>query len=249
MRLQGKIYWLVGASDGIGAALALQLSAAGAVLILSARNEAALQSVAARLTGPSRVLPLDLRDATAIEAAVKTAGRIDGLIYCAGAYKPMRADDWDVTAATEMIDVNFLAAARFLGAAMPGFVAQDQGHIVLIGSLAGFMGLPGSIGYAASKAGLMQLGEAMQMDLRGRPIQVQIINPGFVKTRLTDKNDFAMPFLMSPEDAARRVMKAMRSGRLVTSFPLVFSLVFRLGRLLPPRLRVAIFAARDATRD
>ena len=94
----------------------------------------------------------------------------------------------------------------------------------------------------------MQLGEAMQMDLRGRPIQVQIINPGFVKTRLTDKNDFAMPFLMSPEDAARRVLKAMRSGRLVTSFPLVFSLVFRLGRLLPPRLRVAIFASRDATR-
>lgn len=241
-RLRGKTYWLIGASAGIGASLALALSKAGAVLILSARNAEGLSALLRQLPGSARTLPFDLRDPTACADAARSAGDIDGIIYCAGAYKPMRAQDWDMTATDEMIDVNFVAATRILGAVVPRFVAQNQGHIVLVGSLAGYMGLPGSIGYAASKGALMQLGEAMQMDFQGSGVLVQIVNPGFVKTRLTEKNDFAMPFIMSPDAAAERIVRAMTSKRLVTSFPTGFSLVFRLGRLLPPWLRLRLFA-------
>ncbi|MDE4173398.1 SDR family NAD(P)-dependent oxidoreductase [Phaeobacter sp. PT47_59] len=232
---QGRRWWIVGASEGLGYALAEALDEAGARLILSARNAARLDVLASRLRDATS-LPLDVTDADSLSQAMATLGPLDGLIYCAGAYDPLAARDWQPEAVETMCQVNFMGAMRVLGQIVPQFCQRDSGHIVLIGSLAGHTGLPGAIGYGASKAALMHLGENLQADLRGTGVRVQVINPGFIRTRLTDKNKFRMPQIMEPEEAARRCLQAMRSGRFSTSFPAPFSWVFTLGRVLPRRL-------------
>ena len=122
-----------------------------------------------------------------------------------------------------MIDINFTGAVRVLAAVVPRFVESGKGHIVIIGSLSGFRGLSGALGYGASKAGIMHLAENIHADLYSSGVKVQLINPGFIKTRLTDKNDFKMPFIMSAEEAAKNVINAMLSDRFQTNFPRIFS--------------------------
>ena len=232
---EGQTWWIVGASEGLGRALAEALDEAGARLILSARNATRLDVLAARLTD-AKSLPLDVTDAGSVATATQTLGSIDGVIYCAGAYDPLTAQNWQPEAVEAMCEVNFMGAMRVLGRIVPEFCKRDRGQIVLIGSLAGFTGLPGAIGYGASKAALMHLGENLQADLRGTGVQVQVINPGFIRTRLTDKNQFKMPQILEPREAAQHCVHAMRRRRFSTSFPAPFSWVFTLGRLLPRRL-------------
>ena len=231
----GRTYWLIGASEGLGRALAGLLAAEGAHMILSARNPERLETLAATLPD-ARALPMDVTDSASVRAAVARLGDIDGVIYCAGAYEPMTAQDWNVDQALKVSEVNFTGALRSLGHVVPQMAERGSGHIVLIGSLAGFRGLPGAIGYSASKGALMQLAENLYMDLRGTGVKVQQINPGFIKTRLTEKNSFDMPFILSPEDAAARTLKAMKSRRFATSFPWPMATFFRLGSVLPIRL-------------
>lgn len=230
-----RTWWIVGASDGLGAALARALDAAGARTVLSARSVDKLDRVAAGLTGAT-VLPMDVTDAASVSAGVHKAGAVDGVIYCVGLYDPMSARDWHPERAVKMAEANFTGALRLLGHVTPAMLRQGHGRIVLIGSLAGFTGLPGAIGYGASKAALMHLAENMRADLSGSGVQVQRVNPGFIRTRLTDKNEFRMPQIMEPNQAAARVMAAIRSGRFSTSFPRPFSWLFTLGRCLPFQL-------------
>lgn len=232
MTLTGKTYWLVGASEGLGRALAQQMAGAGARLILSARSVDRLESLAADLPG-SRVVALDVTDPDSVAAALDAVGSVDGVIYNAGTYDPMATMEWDSDAALLMCDVNFIGAMRVLGGIVPQFVAAGQGDITLVGSLAGYRGLPKSIGYGASKAALVSLAETMRYDLRGSGVTVRLVNPGFIKTRLTEKNDFKMPMLMTPEQAADRVFKALQKRRFRTDFPAPFSWAIRLFEYLP----------------
>lgn len=241
---QGKRYWLVGASEGLGRAVAHKLNAAGAEVIVSARSEDRLKSLVAELSGNASYVTVDVTDRAAVEAAAKQIGEIDGLIYLAGIYWPMKSDEWDNEKADLMAQVNYLGASRVVGAVIGGMIARGKGHIVLTGSLSGFRGLPGAIGYASSKAGLMALAESMQADLRTSPIDVQLVNPGFIKTRLTDKNDFKMPFIMTPEEAANEVFDHMNTDGFKKSFPLMFSWVFRGSQLLPDWLYFRLFGAK-----
>jgi len=140
--------------------------------------------------------------------------------------------------------VNFTGCARVIGAVLPGMVARGAGHVVITGSLSGFRGLPGSIGYSASKAGVMSLAESLYADLRASGVRVQVANPGFIRTRLTEKNDFSMPFLMEPEEAARAMFEHMNSDGFKASFPMVFSWLFRLSQFLPDWAYYRLFAPR-----
>jgi len=228
----GKSYWLIGASEGLGRALAKQLNAEGARLILSARNAERLESLRTELSN-ARVLPLDVKDTEAVRKASASIGELHGVIYNVGAYEPMRATDWDCDAAIAMADVNFTGALRVLGDVVPRFVNQGRGDITLVGSLAGYRGLPAAIGYGASKAALVSLAESMRFDLKGTGVTVRLVNPGFIKTRLTQKNSFRMPMLMTPEDAAQRVFKAMKLRRFRTDFPAPFSWLIRSVDVLP----------------
>jgi short-subunit dehydrogenase len=239
---QGKRYWLVGASDGLGAALARIMSRAGVELVLSARSEDRLRKLAAELPGPCSVQVMDVSDDDSVAAAALEVGEVDGVVYLAGVYWPMPATDWDAGKATAMADVNFTGLVRVMGAAVPPMVARDAGHLVITGSLSGFRGLPGAIGYAASKAGTMALAESMHADLRNTGVAVQLANPGFIRTRLTEKNDFAMPFIMEPDAAARIMFEHMTTDQFKVSFPTMFSLLFRAGQFLPDWIYYRLFA-------
>nr|ADI20134.1 dehydrogenases with different specificities (related to short-chain alcohol dehydrogenases) [uncultured alpha proteobacterium EB080_L06A09] len=241
MKLKGKKYWIIGASEGLGRELSIQLSNLGVKLIISARNETRLNKLSS-LT-KAKVLALDVLDIDAIKQASKSVGIIDGIIYVAGDYTPLNSTTWNVEEVDKMIAVNFTGAAKVLGFIVPKFLKQNNGHIVMIGSLSGFRGLPNAIGYGASKAAMMHLAENIKADLYKTPIKIQLINPGFIKTRLTEKNNFKMPFIMSVEDAAKRVIIAMNSNRFQTNFPLIFSLLFRASNLLPAFIYFWLFSS------
>lgn len=244
----GKRYWLVGASEGLGLALAQKLSRAGADLILSARSAARLAEAVATLPGQASAVPVDVADAASVRAAARSVGAIDGVVFLAGVYWPTTAQAWDADKVEAMCDINFTGCARIVGAVLPGMVARGSGHVVITGSLSGFRGLLGSIGYAASKAGTMALAESMYADLRGSGIAVQLANPGFIKTRLTEKNDFSMPFLMQPDEAAQYMFEHMLTDRFKISFPTVFSWVFRLSQFLPDWVYYRLFAPKPSAR-
>lgn len=240
----GKRYWLVGASEGLGRALARQMSAAGVDLVLSARTEARLTELAASLPRNAQVVAMDVSDPASVAAAAAEAGEVDGVVYLAGLYWPMAAREWDAARVEAMCDVNLTGCARVLGQVLPGMIARDRGHVVITGSLAGFRGLPGSVGYAASKAGCMMLAESLHADLRGTGVLVQQVNPGFIKTRLTAQNGFDMPFIMEAEAAAREMFEHMGSDAFKKSFPAGFSLLFRLGQMLPDWAWYPLFPRR-----
>ncbi len=241
---QGKRYWLVGASEGLGREVAFCLSRAEAEVIVSARSEDRLKELVEELPGKASYITVDVADRDAVEKAAAEAGELDGVVYLAGVYWPMKASEWDNEKADLMGEINYLGGSRVVGAVIGGMIERGHGHIVLTGSLSGFRGLPGAIGYSASKAGLMALAESMQADLRTSDIKVQVINPGFIKTRLTDKNDFTMPFIMEPEDAAKEFFDHMNTDTFKKSFPLVFSWVFRLSQLMPDWMYYRLFGSK-----
>ncbi|MGP6088459.1 SDR family NAD(P)-dependent oxidoreductase [Antarctobacter jejuensis] len=239
---RGKKYWLVGASEGLGEALARRLSAEGVELILSARSEDKLKALAEALPGPAQVEPVDVTDAEALEAVASRIGAFDGVIQVAGVYWPFGAQDWDADKANTMADVNFTGAMRLAGVVVPRFVARGQGHFVLTGSLSGYRGLPGAAAYVSSKAGVMALAESLYADLRKTGVQMQLLIPGYIRTRLTEKNDFSMPFIMDPEDAAEVCFKHMSGTGFQRAFPRGFSLLFRGSQFLPDWLYFRLFA-------
>jgi len=238
----GKRYWLIGASEGLGRAVAECMSRAGVEVVVSARSEERLQELVAELPGRASYVPIDVSDAGSVADAFTEVGEVDGIVYLAGVYWPQPATDWNADEVTAMFDINLTGAARVLGHVVPAFVARGHGHIVLTGSLSGFRGLPGAIGYGASKAGLMCLAESMYADLRKTAVDVQIVNPGFIKTRLTEKNDFKMPFIMDPDAAAKEVFEHMGTDRFKKSFPTGFGLMFRASQFLPDWIYYRLFA-------
>lgn len=231
--------WLIGASEGIGEALLNELiSDADNKIIISARNEEKLNNLASLDKERIACLPLDVTDIKSIEkaSALLDNSKIDMVIYCAGYYKPLSCATPELEEAIKMIDVNLLGAFRVLQPIIPKFIKQNSGHIVLIGSVAGFRGLPNAYGYGAGKAGIIHLAENLKCDLAKYNIKVQIINPGFVKTRLTDLNNFKMPSIISAQDAAKYIVRAMETNKFESSFPLVFSILLKLLSLLPYKI-------------
>ena len=237
--LAGRRFWLIGASAGIGRQLALRLSEEGAAVAVSARDGAALDQLVAEMApvrtvkGGHAAVRMDVTDPAGAAGAFGEAGEVDGVIYCAGAYEPMSARRPDLPALRNIVDVNLTGALLVLAACVPAFCRRGAGRILLVGSLAGYRGLPGAWGYGATKAALIHLAENLRCDLRGSGVGVQVCNPGFVATRLTDRNRFPMPFLMSPEAAAERIVRGMKKNRFEVAFPLAMAVSFRILAALP----------------
>ena len=232
--------WLVGASSGIGEALAVALAARGARLALSARRASVLESLAERLAGPVVVLPADVADPQALAGAcqslVQRWGGIDLVIWLAGDYREMRVDSFDLAQARRMVEVNLLSVFNGLDALLPVFERQGFGGLALVSSVAGYRGLPKALAYGPGKAGLINLAETLHIELSPRGIGVWLIDPGFVATPLTAQNAFRMPGLISADTAADEIVAGFARGGFEMHFPKRFTRWMKLLRILPERL-------------
>ncbi|HRD67862.1 MAG TPA: SDR family NAD(P)-dependent oxidoreductase [Candidatus Competibacter sp.] len=230
----GRRVWLIGASSGIGAALATELAGRGAKLGLSARRTEMLATL-----GPADALrlPCDATDVARLAAAraelLAAWQGIDLVIYLAGDYAPMRAENFDLTAAEKLFAVNYLGALRATATVLPDLTAG--GGIAFVASVAGYGGLPKALAYGPGKAALIHFAECLYFDLSAKGVGVWVVNPGFVATPLTARNDFKMPVLLTPEQAARALADGFGTGGFEIHFPKRFTRWLKLASLLPYR--------------
>ncbi|PUE05886.1 short-chain dehydrogenase [Limnohabitans sp. T6-5] len=234
----GRRVWLVGASSGIGLACAQALRAAGAVVMISARQPQGVIDWAAQDSGV-QWHPLDVTvpaDVQATAGRILADGPIDLLVYAAGYYRAQRATALDVQDLLQHDRVNYQGALHVLDAVLPDMLARQSGHISLLSSVAAWRGLPNGLAYGPTKAALTHLAETLYMDLQDQNIGVSVISPGFVATPLTAQNQFAMPALLSPEQAAAEMLKGWASGQFDIHFPKRFTWWLKCLRLLPYRL-------------
>lgn len=241
-RWEGRRAWLVGASSGIGRATASALHARGACVVVSARSAESLRDFVDAHPG-SRALALDSTQRDAVQGAAAellAQGPLDLVFYCAGHYHDMRATDFDLDEMLRHQQVNITGALHVLGAVLPAMIKAARGghsgHLSVISSVAGFRGLPKSLAYGPTKAALINLAEALYLDLHDLGLGVSLINPGFVATPLTAGNEFSMPALISPETAAAAILQGWARGDFDIHFPKRFTRVMKLLRVLPYRL-------------
>jgi short-subunit dehydrogenase len=239
--------FITGASTGLGRALAAHYGARGAALGLAARNASALETLAAELPVPSRTYPLDVRDAAALQSAaadfVATVGAPDVVIANAGVSIGVATDRAeDLPVFRDVIDTNVTGMANTLQPFVPAMRKAGKGTLVGIASVAGYRGLPGSAAYSASKAAAIIYLESLRVDLHGSGVRVVTICPGYIATPMTAHNPYPMPFLLSADEAARRIARAIDRGRSYAVIPWQMAIVARLLRVLPNALYDRLFA-------
>ena len=241
---QGQRVWLVGASTGIGAALGRALARRGARLALSARSRDKLEALAAECGSEAVLAPLDLTQPEDFErvrdSLLETWGGIDLVVFSAGTYRPLRAWELETALIRETLDTNLFGVMAGAAALMAPMLRQGSGAIALMGSVAGYGGLPKAVVYGPSKAGLINFAETLYLDLAPKGLGVFLINPGFVATPLTAQNDFDMPALITAEQAAQDVIDGFARGDFEIHFPRRFTRVLKALQWLPRRLYFAL---------
>lgn len=243
-----KVVWVTGASTGIGADTAMMLAKQGWSVALTARNAEALLNLQA-MTPPGKLFcyPGDVTDSQRMKDIVAQIithlGRLDMVILNAGMYEADNIETFASERFAHTMNVNVNGVANALDPALKHFRTQGQGHIAVVASVAGYHGLPGSLSYGPSKAALINLCEALAIELRGTKIKMQMITPGFVKTRLTDQNNFKMPMIISSYEAAEHIVSGLSKGSFEITFPLIFSRMLRFIGSLPYMLSIPLLRA------
>jgi NAD(P)-dependent dehydrogenase (short-subunit alcohol dehydrogenase family) len=242
MKLNGKVAWVVGGSNGIGAAVARELVCRGATVAISARRKEQLQDVAG---GDMLVLPADVTDAAAIAAAAarvrQELGRIDLAVLSAGYWKQMDPADWDTDVFDQHLRVNLTGMSNSIAAVLPGMLQRHHGVIAGIASVAGYRGLAGAEAYGATKAAQINLLESLRVHIARTGVQVTTVCPGFVRTGLTAGNPFPMPFLIEAGQAARSICDGLERDRTEIVFPAPMALLMKAARLVPARVWTALW--------
>lgn len=232
---KNKYIWIIGASSGIGHALAIELHNQGAKLILSARSADKLSEINKQLGGDHYVLPFDVSDTELFFESAKTikkkTGQIDSVIFMAAIYDPAPLSKLNIKTAHKMVDINLNGAFNTIYATLPILKDQGAGQLVLCGSVAGYRGLPNGQPYSATKAAVINLAESLRAE--EHDLDIKIINPGFVRTPLTDKNDFNMPMMIEPDQAAKIIAKELLTDHFEIHFPKRFTFLMKLLAILP----------------
>jgi short-subunit dehydrogenase len=233
-----KRVWIIGASTGIGAALAELLHSRGAKVAVSARSADKLVAMVTRFGKKSALaLPLDITKVDTIKAAeaelIAKWGGYDLVVFMAGDYTAMRAWELDLKVAQQMIDINWGGFMNGLSVVIPTLMKRKAGGIALVSSVAGYRGLPKSLVYGPTKAALINLAETLYLDLKDKGLDIYVVNPGFVKTPMTDKNDFEMPSIITPEAASLEIEKGFAKGEFEIHFPKRFTNMLKTLRHLP----------------
>ncbi|MBV2120246.1 MAG: SDR family NAD(P)-dependent oxidoreductase [Candidatus Thiodiazotropha sp. (ex Ctena orbiculata)] len=242
---RSPVAWITGGGSGIGRSLAHMLSDMGWTVVISGRNQEKLRKTAeAGDRHTIRQIALDVTDQQSVKNVIGEIegdyGSIDYAFLNAGDYSPMRLSDFDPELFRRLNDVNYLGVVNCIAALIPGMRQQAQGQILITASLSGYCGLPGAAPYSATKAALINLAESLQPELLQLGIRIRLINPGFVATDLTDKNDFKMPFLITPTMAAKAIKDQLMSKRFEIRFPTIFSWIMRLLSWMPYRVYFAL---------
>lgn len=237
------IIWITGASSGMGREAARQYAQLGHTVCVSARNSEALQLLAEEcreFDGAIFLAAMDVTDVTqtteGFEDICKEIGSPDLTILNAGAYIRNTVNSFDRSVFESTMHINFMGTINCLQSVVPAYIEQGRGHIAVVSSVAGYRGLPGASAYGASKAALINLVEAMQPELAEHGVCISLVNPGFVRTPLTDKNRFPMPFLMEVDDAVRAMISGLARRRAEVTFPKRFTWMVKAMRLLPVSL-------------
>lgn len=241
MKFENKNVWIIGCSSGIGEALARELSEQGATLALSARREEKLNELNNSMGGKHEVVPFDVSNFDQLKKAVETLKakwkQIDSIIFLAATYSPGNVVDLKHEEVKRVMDVNVTSAFSLCELALPWLIEQQKGQLAICASVAGFRGLPDAQPYSATKAALINLAESMHVEMLQKcpGVDIKVINPGFVKTPLTDKNEFEMPMIITPEEAAKAIAKGLRSKKFEICFPWLFGTIMKLLRIMPSR--------------
>ncbi len=233
-----KVVWITGASSGIGREIALRLAASGVKVAVSARSVEKLRELEA--ASPSiKAYPLDVVDLAATHAAAdaiaRDLGPIDLALLNAGVWHPMSAVTYDAASVTNALAVNYTGVTNALSPLLPAMIARRAGHIAIVSSVAGYRGLPVAIAYAPTKAALISLAESLYPDLLDENVKLTIVNPGFIDTPMTKVNTFPMPFMVTTEDAADRIIKGLIKAPFEIVFPFRMKLLAKFSRVLPYR--------------
>jgi len=237
MRSSEGCAWITGASGGIGEAVARRLVADGWQVAASARNREKLEALAEQTQGRVTPYPLDITDIEAARATVRRidqeSGPISLAILNAGTFVPTEMESFTAEHFRDHVEINLMGTVNCLDPLVPLLMERRKGHIAVVSSVAGYRGLPRAAAYGCTKAALINLTECLKLGLDAYGIKVQIINPGFVRTPLTDKNDFPMPFLMEVEDAAEALVRGLSKTSFEITFPKKFTFWMKRLRGLP----------------
>jgi short-subunit dehydrogenase len=242
----GTCVWITGASSGIGAALVRELVGRGCRVAASARRAEKLAELAAGTPGEVMAVPADVTDRDGMMAAAEAVrerfGAIDLAILNAAHWGQFSVEAWDTDVIRRHFDTNVIGMAHGVEAVLADMRRRRSGAIAGMASLAGYRGLPQSEAYGATKAAEINMLESLRIDLRPLGISVHTVCPGFVRTDLTAKNTFSMPFMMEADDAARRIVRGLRKGKAEIAFPLPMLLAMKVAKVVPVRLWADAFA-------
>jgi short-subunit dehydrogenase len=237
-----KLVWITGASSGIGYALSLEMAALGHQLIISGRNLEMLNNLAEKTK--AFVLPFDAtskaESMNAGKIIEKKFGYIDTIILNAGTCEYLEPGHFNSEIFERMMQTNFISMVYGIEAALPLLKKSKMPHIVGMSSAVAYIGLSRSEAYGASKAAILNFLEGLRVSLIAEKILVSIVLPGFIKTPLTDKNDFPMPMLMDVTSAAKRIAKKIEKKKFTIEVPWFFVFIIRIISFLPQKARFYI---------
>jgi short-subunit dehydrogenase len=241
MKFNNETIWIIGASSGMGLEIAIGLSKQGANLILSARNQEALVELNSTLGGNNQIFSLDVADSKAMKVTISKVfaqnKTIDRIIFMAALYDPKPIKEIKKDFVEQLMQVNLIAPINLAINVLPYLEKQRKSQMVFCCSVAGYTGLPIGQPYSSSKAGLINFVESLYAE-SPKNVDIKIINPGFVKTPMTDMNRFKMPMIMSPQDAADKIIAGLNSNRFEIYFPTLFVLIMKFLRILPYKIKL-----------
>ena len=237
--------WITGGGSGIGKALALSFSTDGWDVVISGRDQKRLQEVC-DLSPQIRAVVCNISNEDAVLSAKPEIGAIDLAVLNAGDYRPGPTHACSPNDHRKMFEVNYFGTLNCIQAVLPE-MRKRGGKIAIVGSLAGYIGLPNASAYGPSKAALISLCESLRAELQDSLVTLKLISPGFVKSTLTDRNDFEMPYLLSAEQAAIEIRRGLESDSFEITFPRPFVRRMKLLQMIPYRLY--FYLARKMTRQ